>query len=370
MAPFGTLSGTGYASGSTGRVADAEIEPGRATMAERIFSLLVIDQYAWHAPILDPLADLLSARHDVERISMAAFEAGERAAGRRTDLIVVADAGTAVALRWSLPDATILHVGHGLISKNGPALSYHAADYVCVASAAIAERLVAQGHVPRRAYLPTGLIQSDPLFRDTPRGQGVRVPGCAVSVVYAPTWTPLLTSADMLGADLVGLIRGDDSGIGIVIKPHPHIAVSAPHLIDLWRGAAERHENVVLHPPDADLVPVLLGADLMISDASSAVFHYLALNRPIVLIDNPERFSSPLSYDAEGIEWQWRDIGWRIERVEDLRSAVAGSLAEPNRHETARLARRAALFGDLADGRARGRVAAAVDRILDEAKAV
>lgn len=335
-------------------------------MTAGTFSILVIDQYAWHAPILDPLADLLSARHDVARLSMAAFEDGQEAVGRGADLVIVADAGTAVVLRRSLPDAKILHVGHGLISKNGPAMAYHAADYVCVASAAIAERLTAQGHVPRRAYLPTGLIQSDLLFRNTPRAQGVRVPGCAVSIVYAPTWTPLLSSAEMLGDDLVALIRGDEAGIGIVIKPHPHIAVSAPDLIERWRILAERHANVVLHPPDSDLIPALLGADLMISDASSAIFHYLALNRPIVLIDNPERFASPLSYDAEGIEWQWRDIGPRVEQVDTLRAAVALSLAEPNRYEAARLARRAALFGAFTDGCARDRVAAAVHEILKE----
>ena len=335
-------------------------------MLPAVFSVLIIYQYAWHAPILDPLAEILAARHAVARISMADFEDDRWPGDRKADLIIVADAGTAVALRRTLPDATILHVGHGLISKNGPALSYHAADYVCVASSTVAERFTAQGHVPRRSYLSTGLIQGDPLFQDAPRERGVRVPGCAVSVVYAPTWTPLLSSAALLGDDLVALIRGSNEGIGIVIKPHPHIPISAPDWIERWRRLAERHVNVVLHPPEADLIPVLLGADLMVSDASSAIFHFLALNRPIVLIDNPERFTSAISYDPDGIEWRWRDIGARVERVADLPAAVAAGLAEPDRHEPARLARRAALFGDFTDGRARDRVATAVDRILRE----
>jgi hypothetical protein len=327
--------------------------------------ILIVYQYTWHAPFLNPLFELLSQHHFVQCIAMTDFTGNDfPSLARKPDLIIVADAGTAVILRPNFSDTTILHVGHGLISKNGPALSYHAADYVCVASPSVAHRLTKQGHVPRRAYLPTGLIQSDPLFKNINLDRSIKAPGTAANVIYAPTWTPRLSSAAMLGDKIIDLIRGGNTKIDIAIKPHPHLVVIAPDLIQCWRDLTETQENVTFHSPDSDLIPALLGADLMVSDASSAVFHFLALDRPIVLIDNPERISSTVSYDPDGIEWQWRDIGTRIDQVGDLRSAVETSLAEPDKHRAMRRARRTELFGDLTDGRARERVAEAVDLIL------
>ncbi|SFL11471.1 CDP-glycerol glycerophosphotransferase family protein [Methylorubrum salsuginis] len=334
--------------------------------------VLVIHQYRWHTPILGPLAVRLGADNEVLGLTMAAFEAawddGSWQRERVPDLVVVADAGTAVHLRARLPDALILHVGHGLISKNVPGQTYGAADYVCVASEAAAARLTARGHVPRRGFLPTGLIQADPLFAGASGRDGVRVPGCTASLVYAPTWNPSLSSAPMLGDALVTLMRGAEDGVGILIKPHPHIAVAAPEWIETWRDCARNHPNVIVHPPEADLIPALLGADLLVSDASSAIFHFLALNRPIVLIDNPERFATPECYDPDGIEWRWRDIGTRVEFVGELATAVLTALADPERNEAARMERRADLFGERTDGCALDRVGAAAERILRETR--
>lgn len=327
--------------------------------------VLLVDQYPWHAPILDPLAHRLAERGPMERCSAGALLAGWRPR-RRPALTVVADAGAIRALRGCLPRSPFMHLGHGLISKNEPARYYAEADYVCVASEAVARRLRRAGIAPRRRYIATGLIQSDPLFRAVPGCQPVRIPGCRLTIAWTPTWNPSLSSASMFGSSLVRRIRGRRADIGLVIKPHPHIGRVRPHWLARWRQWAREHPNVRLEPEAADLVPVLLGADLLVSDASSAMFLYLALNRPLVLIDNPASTREPAAFDPDGIEWRWRDIGARVRGVEDLAATVAGELAAPGRREPERLRRRAELFGELTDGRARERVVAAIDEVLVE----
>ncbi|MEJ8573329.1 CDP-glycerol glycerophosphotransferase family protein [Microbaculum marinum] len=325
-------------------------------------NIAIILVYDWHKTMLVPLQTILGSRgHSTELLRLEDVRAGRRPV-RVPDLLITADAGAARYLNETFPGIPLLHVGHGLISKNQPGLHYGLVDYICVAGEETAARLTARGHTPRRRFFATGLIQSDPLFRGD--AEPVRIAGCATNVVYAPTWNPALSSAAMLGPRLVENIRGADTGIGIGIKPHPHIAVAQPELIDLWAQLAAGHPNVVLHDHDDDLMPILLGADLLVSDVSSAVFHFLALDRPIVLVDNPDRIAHPQAYDPDGIEWTWRDIGRRVDSAEALADAVLAELADPEVRRPVRLARKAQLFGTLTDGRARDRVADAVDEIL------
>ncbi|GAB6042430.1 CDP-glycerol glycerophosphotransferase family protein [Endothiovibrio diazotrophicus] len=318
--------------------------------------------FEWHRPILEPLRDILAARgHAVETIRVNDLRAGWRPR-IIPDLLVTADAGPAQFIGETFPGVPILHVGHGLISKNQPGLYYPLVDYVCVSGEDTARRLEARGHTPRKRIFATGMIQSDPLFRgDT---APVRVAACPTCIAYTPTWNPELNSARMLGREVVERIRGTDTAIGVVIKPHPHIAVSDPEMIALWRELAATRPNVVLHDPDADLIPVLLGADLLVSDASSAIFHYLALDRPIVLIDNPARTGAVATFDPQGIEWTRRDIARCVTAAHTLSDAVVAELADPDARRPARQARRRELFGELTDGRARERVAGVVEEIL------
>jgi len=169
----------------------------------------------------------------------------------------------------------------------------------------------------------------------------------------------------MFGDSLVQHIRGDDDQIHITIKPHPHIAVVQPEWIDMWKQMSENYVNVILCDADSDLIPTLCNADLMVSDASSAVFHFLALNRPIVLVNNPQRFTDGDAYDPNGIEWKWRDIAIEVDDVNGVASAVAEGLRDPTTCEPQRLQRRHELFGGLTDGRSCERVHSAAVHVLE-----
>lgn len=330
--------------------------------------VLFIKVYAWHGPMLDRVLPLLPAGVDVLSIEGRALDEGWRPE-KSPALVVLADAGAIRRLRAIFPEALFMHVGHGLISKNETGYHYHQADYICVASDAAATRLMRRGHVPRKAYLATGLIQMDPLFSPLESADVLRVPKVPVSILYAPTWNPSLSSAALFGAALVTAVRGNDDSIGLVIKPHPHTAVAHPEWIAMWNQLASDEPNVLLADAESDLVPALLGADLMISDASSAMFQFLALNRPMILLDNPQRHSAPGCFDPAGIEWQWRDIGIRVEKIAEVAAAVRDALQAPESPvqqglQAARQRRRSELFGAHTDGRAAERVASAISKII------
>ncbi|MCH7550533.1 MAG: CDP-glycerol glycerophosphotransferase family protein [Proteobacteria bacterium] len=130
--------------------------------------------------------------------------------------------------------------------------------------------------------------------------------------------------------------------------------------MNTWGRLAARDPHVhLIADPAMDIAPYLLSADVLVSDASGVIFQYLALDRPIVLITNPERAKDTAHYDAEAIEWRWRDVGEEITNVADLAAAVDRALADPGKRAGKRAEYRKLLFDDLTDG-------GAVRRIVEE----
>lgn len=313
--------------------------------------------FPWHAPILARLHALLQAAGPTlmtgDAAALARFAPG---------IVVVCDWSPIARLRQRLPDALFVHTRHGLISKN-QAPGFAAADYVCVASDCARDLLIAQGGVPRRAIWVTGYLQMDPLFR-ADLAPAIERPPRSTVLLFAPTYNRHLSAAEPFGDRLVELLRGEDRSIAVIIKPHPHIAVVRPDWLALWRRLSEECEKVFLvDPPSADVVPYLKAADLLVSDASSVIFQFLARDRPILLVTNPQRAEDGRYFDPAGIEWQWRDIADEIEDVAEAPAAVRRALAEPDRRAAARRRCRDRLFGPLQDGYAAERIAAHIREI-------
>ncbi|MBK8752182.1 MAG: CDP-glycerol glycerophosphotransferase family protein [Candidatus Competibacteraceae bacterium] len=121
---------------------------------------------------------------------------------------------------------------------------------------------------------------------------------------------------------------------------------------------AQEPNVFLIDPPGQDLVPFLKAADLMISDCSSAAFQFLALDRPLILINNPQRFTTPECFDEQGIEWQWRDMATQVNNIQQLHSAIQAALDTPETNGSVRRCYRERLFGHYTDGNAVQRVAA------------
>jgi tetratricopeptide (TPR) repeat protein len=270
--------------------------------------------------------------------------------------IVVVSSSQSASLRFHVPRALFVWTRHGLISKTTTHQGARAADFACLTSEASREWYVRNRARPRRDFWMTGFVQMDPLFRSESEPLPFAVPADRPVVVYAPTWTPDLASAEMFGERLVEHVRGESPDVVLIIKPHPVSFSHTPHWIENWRRLATETEGVILaDDPALNIVPVLKAADVLLGDASSVLFQFLALDRPLVLVDNPRRFQSRY-FDAQGIEWQWRDMGRQVEQVEEVPRAIAEALSDPSAQAEARHRYRRELFGELTDGRAGERI--------------
>ena len=273
------------------------------------------------------------------------------------DVVVVADAQATAMRKW-VPRAVFVSTRHGLIEKNHFAQAAGVCDFVCVSSEAIRDRAVSAVGIDPKCFWVTGYPQMDPLFRPEALESPVAVPAGHKTVLYAPTYNAQLSSAPMLGERTVELIRGRLRDVTLVIKPHPLTCARDKVWMGWWHKLArdDRHVHLVTEA-GADPIPYLKNADLLISDVSSVAYAYLAMDRPVILLTNPEREKDP-KFDASAIEWRWRDIGEELFDAEALPAAVARALDEPGRHGDLRARYRELLFGALTDGRAAERIAA------------
>jgi teichoic acid glycerol-phosphate transferase len=302
--------------------------------------------HQFHEAILQPIHEVLRRKHWClyTRSRKALFDF-------HPHVVIMAEAIFG-ELRPHLPNTIFVHTRHGLASKMVAYKGANECDYLCVTSDFMRDWYQQAGAKPRRDFWVIGYVGLDPLFRgDSPALPFHRKPG-RKTVLYAPTFNRAFSSAPMLGEHLIELIRGSRQDISIIIKPHPLIAEQTPEWMEIWRRLVREHKDVHLAAdPNDDVMPYLPLADALITDASSVQLYYLALDRPMVLINNPDRFGCEY-FDPRGFEWTWRDMGKQIDNVEELPATVSAVLADPQLNSDRRAHYRKLLFDDLTDGKA------------------
>jgi teichoic acid glycerol-phosphate transferase len=317
--------------------------------------------HEFHDPILRPACRALEGRHQclltAQESALVAFQ---------PDVVIMAEA-IAGRLRTVMPRTLFVHTRHGLASKNVAYKGANESDFLCVTSDFVRDWYLKNGARPRRGFWVIGYLQMDALFSGEDLPLPVKLAPGLKTVLYAPTWNPELSSAPMLGEHFGSLLRGGRTDVSLIIKPHPLIATKFPEWVKIWREAARVDPNVhLVEEANHDVIPFLRAADVLVTDASSVQLEYLALDRPMVLINNPLRFKCK-GFDPAGFEWSWRDMGDEANSAEEVGVAVGDALAKPNRRGTQRAAYRNLLFGNLTDGRTAERLAgkvAALERLL------
>ncbi|MBL6946296.1 MAG: glycosyltransferase, partial [Rhodospirillales bacterium] len=189
------------------------------------------------------------------------------------DVVVVCDAQSQ-NLRQMMPNAKFVFVRHGLISKKHLIPAAQVADFTCVSSETFRQRVVDAG-LPEDRVWATGYVQMDPLFSGPKPALPFTLARKKKTVVFAPTYNPLMSAAPVLGPGVAELIRGGRDDISIIVKPHPHICAFQSEWMSWWRTLAETDPDFYLvEDANADLVDYLFAADVMVSDASSAAFQF------------------------------------------------------------------------------------------------
>ena len=102
------------------------------------------------------------------------------------------------------------------------------------------------------------------------------------TILFAPTSSPKLTSANLLLPKLTEL-NSDNAGVigKVLVKFHP---LMDKETVDLYKTTFANHPLVTVVDED-NLIPLLIVADLMISDTSSAVYEFLLMNKPVVTLN-------------------------------------------------------------------------------------
>ncbi len=95
-------------------------------------------------------------------------------------------------------------------------------------------------------------------------------------LLYAPTFSPKLTSAPFLVEPLKQLIK--NSSYLILIKFHP---LMSEEWVKTYKELAENHTNLIVQE-EKNIIKFLLMTDLLISDTSSVVYEFLLLDKPVI----------------------------------------------------------------------------------------
>jgi len=176
------------------------------------------------------------------------------------------------------------------------------------------------------------------------------------TVLYAPTWSKKVSSLEHYGEELLRRLARSDKNV--IVKLHDNSLDPRKAGRD-WRGLlrsiSEPHFRFV---EQADVVPLMSAADLLISDASSVANEFTLLDRPILFMDIQD-LQGQLKPKADLETWG-RKAGRIVAGPEQVDAAIDAALANPCELSDTRRALATDLF--FAPGQATGR---AVHEILE-----
>jgi CDP-ribitol ribitolphosphotransferase / teichoic acid ribitol-phosphate polymerase len=98
-------------------------------------------------------------------------------------------------------------------------------------------------------------------------------------ILYAPTFSPKLTSLPLIKSDLEKLINERD--VLLILKFHP---LTKQMWIDEYKEWAEHNDSVIFVEKGENVTHYLLMSDVMISDTSSTVYEFLLLGKPVITL--------------------------------------------------------------------------------------
>lgn len=102
--------------------------------------------------------------------------------------------------------------------------------------------------------------------------------GKKTMVLYAPTFSPKLTSLPHIKEQLRELAQKED--VLVMIKLHP---LTCQEWVEDYKALASECENVIF-VDDFTIAPYILMSDVMISDTSSTVYEMLLQDKPVITL--------------------------------------------------------------------------------------
>ena len=114
---------------------------------------------------------------------------------------------------------------------------------------------------------------------DNERERLLREHGCESIVLYAPTFSPRLTSLPTIKSSLIELV--ERRNVLLLIKLHP---LTSHEWVEEYKQLAMSHKNI-LFEDDFAVTKYMLMANTMISDTSSTIYEMLLLDKPVITLN-------------------------------------------------------------------------------------
>lgn len=196
---------------------------------------------------------------------------------------------------------------------------------------------------PNDEFVQLGYSKLDPLFNGAEKGLDLHDLGLRPelkTILYAPTFNP--SSLECFPDNW----PNDFPEFNIIIKPHTFTYTIEQYIgqrnkLEKW----SKFDNVyVASQDDLSLVPFIAVADILLSEASSTLFEFVAMNKPVVVCD-----FFKLKWSYRGIfsyrfkkrfgtdNVLYKDIGKHVTSYKQLNSAVIEQLANPKQFEIHRM---------------------------------
>lgn len=224
---------------------------------------------------------------------------------------------------------------------------------------------------PKARVATTGFAKLDPLFNNSlQQAELLKQYGLdprKKTILYAPTFYP--SSIELLDKNW----PQEFGEYNIIIKPHFFSLTRAKYhkqqkLFAHW----DQYSNTYIATlEDFNLLPFMAAADLLISEASSALFEFAAMNKPVVWCDFIKlrwSYRGPLRYRytkrMDQTITQYEDIASHARKYSELKLIVDREIHSPERLKEKRHQYTEELIGKT-DGKASARI---VD-ILENKKA-
>ncbi len=215
---------------------------------------------------------------------------------------------------------------------------------------------------PEKTFIDTGYAKLDPIINGTLKAidlEDIGLNSSKKTLLYAPTFYP--SSIEKMDKRWPEEFKE----YNVIIKPH-YFSLIKPNykkhkrLLDFW----SQFENVYLAPiGEINLNPFMQIADVLISDASSAIFEFTALNKPVVWCDFYKlrwayrgifsyRFKKRMDQDL----YRYADIAAHAKSYRELKSVVDSQISMPESYENKRATYTLELAG-VVDGKSASRIA-------------
>jgi len=286
-------------------------------------------------------------------------------------ILVVADSRYYL-YRHRLPGTIVVWIRHGLADKNFAGACVNGSDFACLSSEWFARDYRERDYRPRMGFWLTGYVSMDPVLnpakrREPPELSDWRNGREQRILLYAPTWNRWMGSAEMVTPAWLMALLDRFPALDLVIRPHPGIRDHQPGVLRGWRRVCREHPQriLMLEDPAFSVYDLFPAADMLLSDASSVFLYYLAMDRPLILLNPPRRFREQGYCNPAGPEWAWRDCADQVHNLDELATAVDAALSDPGRLSALRRRYRERVFGDLTDGRAAERTAERLLQLAD-----